>query len=290
MEASNPLSAKDAAKPRADSIARIVVALDASPHSRAALAAAVELSAALGAALVGIYVEDISLLRMAQLRVSVEVGSASGRIRRVDEQRVSYALRSQAGRARRALRRAAEHWGVRWSFEVLRGTIARQLLEAADDADLVILGRVGWSDKPVLGSTAESLLSEAPRRTLLLDARHHLPHSLLALYDGSESSSRALDTAVELSRQAGRYLTVAIVADDVDQARELQAEAAAYLQAPSVEHSFRWLIEANSYDLQEMLGPPGTTALIVPAENRLLRGRSLRDAVQQLDCPVLIVR
>lgn len=290
VELRNLMGAKEAPKPRAASIARILVALDASPHSRAALAAAVELSAALGAELVGIYVEDISLLRMAQLRVSVEVGSASGRVRRVDERRVSYALRSQAERARKALQRTARIWGVRWSFEVLRGAIARQLLEAAVDADLVILGRVGWSDKPVLGSTAESLLSEAPQRTLLLAARHQLPRNLLALYDGSEISARALDTAAELSRQAGRYLTVAIVADDADQARVLQSEAAAYLQTRQVEYQVRWLVAANRLDLQQMLGGPGSTALIVPAENRLFSGRSLREAVQQMDCPVLVVR
>lgn len=284
------MNADDAVGPGNGSISRILVALDASPHSGAALGAAIELGARLGAGVAGIYVEDISLLRLAQLRVSVEVGSASGRIRRIDERRVSYALRSQADRARRALKQAAERWGVRWSFEVLRGAIAGRLLEAAADADLVILGRVGWSDKRVLGSTAESLLSAAPQRTLLLDARHRLPPTLLVLYDGSQMSGRALATGLELAAEAGRYLIVAIVAENESQARELQSEVAARVQATGVEPRFRWLVGGDGRALAEMLRGPEASALIVPAESRLLGGRRLRDVVQQLDCPVLVVR
>ena len=46
-------------------IRRILVALDASPHSQAALQAASELAAALKAELVGIFVEDVNLLHLA---------------------------------------------------------------------------------------------------------------------------------------------------------------------------------------------------------------------------------
>ena len=46
---------------------RILVALDASAHSHAALAAAVALAARLHAEIEGLFVEDINLLRLAEL-------------------------------------------------------------------------------------------------------------------------------------------------------------------------------------------------------------------------------
>ena len=47
-------------------IQRILVAVDASPPSFAALEAAVELAATLGAELIVLFVEDIALLRLAE--------------------------------------------------------------------------------------------------------------------------------------------------------------------------------------------------------------------------------
>ena len=46
-------------------IRRILVALDSSPHSMAALETAVELAANLGARIIGLFVEEANLLRAA---------------------------------------------------------------------------------------------------------------------------------------------------------------------------------------------------------------------------------
>ena len=54
-------------------------------------------------------------------------------------------LRAQAQRARQALALLAERSDVSWSFRVARGAIAAELLSAAAEADLTILGKTGWS-------------------------------------------------------------------------------------------------------------------------------------------------
>ncbi|MBK7177644.1 MAG: universal stress protein [Chloroflexi bacterium] len=54
-------------------IQRILVALDASPHSLAALEAAIDLAERLDAELQGLFVEDINLLRLAQLPFAREL-------------------------------------------------------------------------------------------------------------------------------------------------------------------------------------------------------------------------
>ena len=54
---------------------RIVVALDASPNSVAALRAGAELASLLGVDLEGLFVEDIDLVRLCGLPYRQEVGS-----------------------------------------------------------------------------------------------------------------------------------------------------------------------------------------------------------------------
>ncbi len=276
--------------PQSQSISEILVALDASPHSTAAMDAAVELAGRLGAEVVGVFVEDINLLRLAELRITVEVGSATGRVRRVDHQRVSYGMRSHAERARQALQRSAERWQVPWDFRVLRGVIDRQLLSASTTADLVILGRVGWSDKQVLGSTAEAVLSAAPERVLLLGSHHRLHPSLLAVFDGSEMSDRALATALLLARRAARYLTIGVAASDQIEARRLQTVAAERAQAVNVQARYRWLIGMDSRELARLIRRSEPSVLVLPAQSPLLAGKRLRDAIEEFDCPVLVVR
>ncbi len=58
-------------------IQRILLALDASPQSVAALDTATELAGRLGAELTGLFVEDTDLLRMAALPFAAEIGRLS---------------------------------------------------------------------------------------------------------------------------------------------------------------------------------------------------------------------
>ena len=271
-------------------IRRILVALDSSPQSLAALEAAVQLAANLGAKLRGIFVEDINLVRLAGLPMVHEVGAASGRPRDLSEGRMVVQLRGQAARAERILSAAAGQAQVQWSFRVARGSIESELLEAASDADLVILGRAGWSGKRRLGSTAKAVVSAAPNRTLVVEAGEHLSPALMVVYDGSERSRRALDTAITLGRGGGGYLVVGIVAENSEQAREKQREVAALLAEQGLDARYRWLIQVTAKELAEMVHTEEECILILPGESPLLKGKSLPEALEEFRCPVLLVQ
>src|SRR3970040_259294 len=102
----------------ADRIRRILVALDASPHSLSALQAAAELAAELSAELVGVFVEDANLVRLAALPVTREIGQTSARIRELDERTMTRQLRRLAQRAAQGLARDAGRVQGHWSFRV----------------------------------------------------------------------------------------------------------------------------------------------------------------------------
>jgi len=274
----------------AEQIRRILVALDASPHSLSALQAAVELAADLSAELVGVFVEDVNLVRMAGLAVTREVGHTSARLREIDLRRIERDLHGQALRAEKALATAARRRQVRWSFRVSRGSIGAQLVEAASQVDLVVMGRTGWSSRRRSGSSVEAVLASGLRRTLVVEEGLRLQPTLLVIYDGSEMADRALDSAISLARSTGGYLVVGILAQDAELARLRQSEIAARLRPLGLEVRYRWLLDVGIQTLAEMIRTPERCVLVLPAESPLLHGRPLAETLEKLSCPVLIVR
>lgn len=145
-------------------IRRILVALDASTDSVAALKTAASLAASLQAELVGLFVEDINLLRLAGLPFASEVQRVTGTGRVLDEAGMERDLQLQASQARRALANAAADAEATWTFRVVRGVVTTEILAAALEANLLTLGRA--SRPPIrrrqLGSTARAAVSQAP--------------------------------------------------------------------------------------------------------------------------------
>ncbi len=125
---------------------RILVALDASVGSFAALEAAADLAGRSQAELLGLFVEDANLFRIARLPSARHVGLPSGADETLDVRAVENQLRAVAARARSALEAAGRRMQVRVTFQVARGHVAREVALAAEEADLLILG---WASRPL---------------------------------------------------------------------------------------------------------------------------------------------
>jgi hypothetical protein len=98
------------------------------------LEAAARVAGRIGAELIGLFVEDVELLRFAALPFAEEIGAASAARRRLDAEALERALRVRAAEAERALAAAAASVAVPWSFRVVRGFAAAELLAAASEA------------------------------------------------------------------------------------------------------------------------------------------------------------
>ncbi len=273
-------------------IRRILVALDASPHSLAALEAATKLAARYRAELLGLFVEDINLLRASELPFAREIRFHSGMRRSLNVQQIERELRVQAARARRALTDSAGRAQVRWSFRVCRGAIASELLDAAGEMDLVILGKAGWSQigRRRLGSTARALLSQAPRLALILEDGARLQPPVAIVYDGSPLAKKALAAAAALAQPEETHLVVIILAVEPGAAQRLQAEAAQSLQQRGLLARYRPLGRWSIARLSHMLETERTGILVLPAESKLMEDDSLLDLLDQTESPVLLVR
>jgi nucleotide-binding universal stress UspA family protein len=275
--------------PQERPVERILVALDASPQSLATMEVAVELAARLEAELVGIFVEDINLLRLAQLPFAREIGFFSASLRQLDSLDIERQLRAQARWVQSKLARLAERAEVHWTFRVARGVIPAELLAAALDVDLIILGRTGWSGRRGLGSTARIIMTQAPRQALIIQRGVRLGLPVVVVYDGSPPARKAL-TAAQRVWIPGSLLTVLLLADEAEQAKKLQSEVKEWLQDRGQEAKFYWLTKVDGAILARQVRVEGCGLLVLPAESEKVSRETLVDALNNTECAVLLVR
>ncbi len=271
---------------------RILVALDASPHSRAALRMAVRLAADLEAELEGLFVKDKNLLRAAQLPFAKEVRSHSVSPKRLSDRRVQRQLRYQAERAEAALQEATEQAEVSYNFRVVEGHVTRELLRVAQEFDLVALGKTSTqSSRRRLGTTSEELLSGAPTSVLVLRKTVQERQPLLTYYDGSDTATSALRVATQLAnRGPGHLLKVLLPADDKAEMEHLRDDVYEQYEDRVPQLEVRPLTETELARVAALARQEGRGLFVMPGEASPLSEMSPQRFLYELDRPLLVVR
>jgi len=272
-------------------IRSIAVALDCSPHSRASLEAAAEMASRLSAELIGIFVEDINLLHMAGLPFVEEIRRYSATTAKLDPDQLERLLRQQARQAREMLQQTAEALTIHHTFRVLRGVVAEEIMSAAPEADILVLGRSGRSPscRKGLGSTARRALYEGKKTVLLMRPGISAAEGpLLVIYDGSEGSMRALEIALEI---AGPESTLHIIVTDPapDAEQRYRQEVEAILESSGVTAEYHHLPLTDGHQLARYIRMIDS-GLLVLGDRMNLPDETLRDLVNDIDYPVLVVR
>jgi nucleotide-binding universal stress UspA family protein len=270
---------------------RILVALDASSSSLAALETAARLAAELRAELVGLFVEDANLLRLAGLPFAQEIRYISARQQTMDRQGVEEDMRAQAARARRALLAAAAAAGVEATFRVVRGEVALEVLTAALEADILLLGRVSrpLTRRNRLGSTARLAAVRAPRSVLLMQTGVFHDRPILVTFDGSELSWQALETAVHLARPRGK-LRVLLLVDGPEGGRPMEARVAFWLQRRGMAAEYVWLEHVDGGELRRLINECQGRLLILGGDRWQLSDEAIQALLDTTDCSLMLVR
>jgi nucleotide-binding universal stress UspA family protein len=273
-------------------IHRILVALDASPHSLTALSTAAELARRFEAELIGLFVEDINLVRVTQLPFAREVSWFSPMSRQIELDQLERHFRAQAALMRQALAAAAERENVPWRFRIVRGAVASEVLSAEEEADLTILGRVGrslggWRG---VGSTVQMILSRGRRLTMVLQQDSRLVVPVIVLYDGSALARKALETAVQLVEARDGYLSVFVFAETADDGRRLQEEVGEEVQSHELNAHFHMLVNPNLSTIARAVQREGRGPVVLPCGGGLLHGENVCALVNEIPNPVLLVR
>jgi nucleotide-binding universal stress UspA family protein len=245
---------------------RVLVALAASPQSRAAVETAIGLAAAVGARLDALYVEDANLMRLAALPFASETSALTGIRRSLPLAEIERALRVEATHLERVLAQAAGEARIEWTFQVARG----ELLAAAtaQAAELTVL---------------------ASGRRAATNGRERLPMTrpVAALFDASPAARKTLAVAAGLARAVERELLVFVPVGRG--AIEAEAEARAWLAGEGISGR-TLLLPPGPGPLLAALRAQRTAMLAMPAPETATLAMDLAALAADMLCPLVIVR
>ena len=277
--------------PKRLTIKRITVAIDCSPHSRASLSAAAEIAGLLQAELLGIFVEDINLIRMAELPFSQEIHLHTARSEPLDSLKLERLLKLQAKEAHELFIQTAERLGIPHTFRKLRGLVPAEVLAAALETDLLAMGKSGRT--PVcrrgLGSTARKAIREAKTNILLTRSGFTADSPLLVIYDGSPGAQRALETAVGLARRE-IVLHVFLVGNNAQKQAILQDEAEMIIDGRIAKKEFHMAPWTDSRMLVQCIHMTEPGLLVLSDSTEAISPETVYTLIDATDYPVLLVK
>jgi nucleotide-binding universal stress UspA family protein len=181
-------------------VGRILVSLDNSRHSLAALQAAVELAQHYGAELKAIFVEDTTLLRLAEMPFCQEVGEYTAIVREISSDGLSQGMVVQSRWVLRSFRNIINQTDLRAEIAIRRGNINETIATESQTCDLVIIGKTGTNPlgRPRLGATAQALVKNHTKPLLLVEENNRLGYPMIVFYENSPLGKICLETARDL--------------------------------------------------------------------------------------------
>jgi len=273
-------------------IRRILVALDASSRSLEALESAAELAARWKAELLGLFVEDVDLLRLAAAASATRFLYPAASEEPLSGSHMERELKALAEEARREMAHAAAHFQVRWSFRTVRGHLPAEILLAAAEADLLSLslGGTSWPMGRRLPSGSAVRAAAAAHPPFPRARPPGSPASpVLVVYDGSPGAADATRFAAQLADTYGNRLTVLLpsVSNRLDP--EMEAEVLRLLDGEHLRLRFRAIDAHDEAGFLHAVQSEEGRVLVISGQSRLLGEGAVEALMRGTDKPLLIV-
>src|SRR6266404_2584728 len=217
-------------------IKNILIPLDGSEHSKAALDYGMWMAEKFDGTLFGQHIIDtISIEGTFFHDISGSLGfepylDFSSKMREVLEERGKMILEEFAARC--------EKKGIRYTTILDMGLIANEICERAKVADLVIIGHRGVNEEfstGLLGTTAETITRKCPRPVFVSTRQFKPVEKPLLAYDGSQRASSAMESAAEFCTVLHLPLTVLTVSRDESVIRANLQQARGYLGSYAID-------------------------------------------------------
>jgi nucleotide-binding universal stress UspA family protein len=232
-------------------IKNVLVPLDGSEHSKAALDYGLWLAEKFDGALFGQHVIDtVSVEGTFFHDISGSLGfepylDFSSRMREALEERGKLILEEFSRRCRER--------NLRHESFLDMGIVPNEICDRSKMADLVVLGHRGINEEfsaGLLGRTAETVTRKSPRPVLVSNKRFKEISRPLLAYDGSQRASAAMESAAEFCTQLRLPLTVLYVPKDEKMGEKVLQEARSYLGPYGIEARFEL---ARGYPEQKII-------------------------------------
>jgi len=257
---------------------RVLVALDESPRSAAALTAAVTLAEELGAELAGLFIEDVNLQHLAGLPFAHEFSLLSGVVHPLSLDDVELTWRREAEVLQQRLADAARRLRLRWSFRVARGKVAAEVSTHARAFDLIVLGR-----RPGIGIVTMTQTAVASRRSVRVGP-------VLVLFEDASMSAHSLDLGAALARRSDAELVLLISAGSEDAYRAACLDAQTALQARDAPGRCVWLSALDEAHLIQAARREAAGYLVLANKERFLTRVGFERVLDETECPIVLTR
>ena len=248
-------------------VLQILLTLDAASQNQDAMESAITLATQLRAELIGLFIEDIELLRSAQLPFNSEVVADSGEERSLTSNHIEKSLHAWANQMQTLLTREAKKANIKCSFRTVKGRRIETLLSETNEYNLLIVSHA-----------RQQLIAPITKSDVVY-----------LLFDGSSESHHGVAIISEMALQGlHNIVLIDTCSEDVEYGAKKAAE---WLTRHGV-HVFVQKLSGNpAQSLPPFLKKYPASLLLVPAHFPLQHQPETLGALQKkLNCPVVIVR
>ncbi len=277
-------------------IKNILVPLDGSEHSKAALDYAIWITEKFSGTLFGQHIIDtISIEGTFFHDISGSLGfepylDFSSKMREVLEERGKMILEEFATRCERK--------GIRHTTILDMGLIANEICERAKVADLVVIGHRGVNEEfstGLLGTTAETITRKCPRPVFVSTKEFKPVEKPLLAYDGSQRASSAMESAAEFCTVLHLPLTVLTIAKEDSMAHTHLQQARGYLGSYAIDVKYERAIGYPEQKIIEYLVSMNHDLLFIGAYGhrriiKMVLGSTTEYVLRNAPCPVFLNR
>lgn len=265
---------------------KILVALDYSGHSQAALESAAFIARLMKANIHGLFVHDDQWLRIRNLPSLTEIDELTGEISPIGKESVEKEIRELEKRIKEHFEHISRQHRLSHTWSSVKGVVKEKVLEAAKDADLITIGSRGrsYSKTTTLGSTAVAVIQEAEIPVLILQKGVSPGRKTVAVYDGSEKSIAGVKMAVKIAdKNSSRPVII-----DLSNAMQPAEKSRTTLKDIEPDMEILELDDPNMGRFLFIISRLRTDLLIIPKDPRFIKRHYLELILDSVRCPVLL--
>lgn len=268
---------------------RVLVWLDPTAPQEASL----EVLAGLGSAseILGLFVEDSTLLNFSRLRVAREVTFEGSTGQQMDQQRIEQQFRVHGERMRTLFETAARKISASHSFRVARGELRTELLSVSAGFDILVLvhSRHHFGTRLNVRAQLGDLLTGGPRTLVFVQEQWRTGQRVVALFDRSPANEAALRTGAAIAAAEGLELSI-LLPDVADEQRLELHERAREILGDDTFYSFRTIAAGDVNALVRAADAENARVLVVPGAEPTDTKPLVTELLDRVSCSLIVAR
>lgn len=278
-------------------IRNILVPVDGSANSVAAIDYGAAIAPKLAASMTGLHVIDVYLIQgvaMTDTATTMEMPPYDGFVEGVET-----TLNDEADNVLKYFEDCCTAAGVPCRPVKYVGTIKSSIIEEAENADLVVMAKKGryfhLQEGGLVGSVTEVVVRRCGKPVMVTPGSVRVIERIGLAYDGSASAKEALALALDISGQTKWPITVVIVNSDPSKAADLSAQLEEIVQKGQAECEVILSKGRDAEEILDFIRKSNIDLMVMGAfgHNRLrelLLGSTTSRILQESPIPVLLIR